>query len=143
MDLNVVRPRDVDAVDEPDAVRIVLHDHGACANAVTEESDAFHQRPIRDAGCGEDDALARRQILRAVDFLEIGDPHRAAALLVLRLADNETREDLAVQATHRRRGQDAFGSATGPHYRVHTGAGDGRRNPGRQIAVANQADPRT
>src|SRR4029453_16628838 len=94
---DIRRGRDVDAVDEPDAVRIVLHDHGAGANAVAEEPDAFHQRAVGHAGGGEDDAVAGRQILRRVDLLEVADPHRAASFLVLRLADHETRKNLPVE----------------------------------------------
>ena len=86
--------------------------------------------------------LAGREILRAVDLLEVGDAHRAAALLVLGLADDEPREDLAVQAAHRRRRQHALGRAAGAHHRVHAGADDRRRDAGRQIAVANQPDAR-
>src|SRR2546421_9124489 len=93
--LHVLRRSHVNAVDEADAVRVVLHDHGARADAVAEEPDAFHQRPLGDARRGEDDVVARREIPRLVDLLEIGDAHGAAPLLMLGLADDETREDLA------------------------------------------------
>src|SRR3954452_6540236 len=93
--------RYVDAVDEPDLMRLVLHDHGTGPDAVSEESHAAHQRPVGDAGRGEDDRLPGRQILRPVHLLEIGDAHRTAALFVFRLADHQAREDLAVQAAHR------------------------------------------
>ena len=83
--------------------------------------------------------LARREILRRVDALEVGDPHRPAALLVLRLGDHEPREDLAVQAAHRRGREHAFGRAAGAHHRVHAGADDRGRDAGRQIAVAESA----
>src|SRR2546422_7035923 len=92
MNLDVGRPRDVDAVDEPDAVRIVLHDHRAGADAVAEEPNTFHQRAVGHAGGRKDNAVARREILRCVDLPEIGDPHRAAPCLVFRLADDEARE---------------------------------------------------
>ena len=85
---------------------------------------------------------ARREILRSVNPLEVGDPHRAAPLFVLGLVDDEAREDLAVQAAHRRRGQHALGRAARPHDRVHTGADDRRGDAGRQVAVADQADAR-
>src|ERR1700674_459051 len=64
VDLHISRRRDMDAVDEPDAVRIVLHDHRARPGAVSEESDPLHQRTVGDAGRGENDPLARREILR-------------------------------------------------------------------------------
>ena len=87
-------------------------------------------------------SLAGREILRAVDLLEVGDAHRAAALFVLGLADDEPREDLAVQAAHRRRGQHALRRAAGAHHGVDAGPDDRGRDAGRQIAVANQADAR-
>ena len=86
--------------------------------------------------------VAGREILRAVDLLEVGDAHRAAALFVLGLADDEAREDLAVQAAHRGRGQHAFGRAAGAHHRVDAGADDGGGDAGRQVAVADQPDAR-
>src|SRR5471030_762490 len=72
LDLGVVgiRPH-VNAVDEPDPVRLVLHDHRAGADAVAEVAHAFHQRAVGDTGCRENDVLARREILRAVHALEV------------------------------------------------------------------------
>ena len=87
-------------------------------------------------------SLARREILRPVDLLEVGDPHRAAALFVLRLGDDQPREDLAVQAAHRRRRQHAFRRAAGAHHRVHAAADHRGRDAGRQVAVADQPDAR-
>src|SRR5678816_2101915 len=81
LDLDVGVRLHVDAVDEPDPVRVVLHDHRAGARAIAEEPDTAHQRAVGDTGRREDDVVARRQILRAVDLLEVADPHRAAALL--------------------------------------------------------------
>src|SRR5262249_40417800 len=132
--------RHVDAVDEADAVRLVLHDHGAGPRAVAEEADAAHQRAVGDAGRCEDDAVAGREIFRAVDLVEGGNPPRPAALLVSRFADDEPGEDLAVQTAHGRRGEHPFGRAAGAHHRVHAGADDRRRDAGREVAVANQAD---
>src|SRR5712692_4345638 len=92
-DLHVLRVGDVDAVHEPDLVRLVLHDHRAGARAVAEEPDAAHQRAVGDAGGGEDDALAWRQIARAVNPREILDAHRTAACFVLRRVDDQPREN--------------------------------------------------
>src|SRR3954463_13797760 len=89
LDFDVRVGPDVDAVDEPDAVRVVLHDHRVGAGAVAEEADAAHQRAVGDAGRGENDVPAGREILGAVDALEVGDPHRAAARLVLGFADHQ------------------------------------------------------
>src|SRR2546421_3327308 len=140
--LHVLRRRHVNAVDEADAVRVVLHDDGARADSVAEEPDTLHQRPFRDAGGGEDDVVARREIPRLVDLLEIGDAHGAAALLMLRLADDQAREDLAVEAAHCRRGQHALGRAARPHQRVDARASRGSGDAGRQVAVADEADAR-
>src|SRR6185503_19299399 len=118
MYLDVLGGRDVNAVDEPDLVRLVLHDHRTGADAVAEEANAPHQRAVGDAGRREDDVLAGGEVRGAVDLLDVSDPHRAAALFVLGLADDEAREDLAVQAAHRRGGQHAFRRAAGPHHRV-------------------------
>ena len=110
--------------------------------AVAEEAHALHQRAVGDAGRGEDDVLARREILRLVDPLEVGDAHGAAALLVLRRVHDEPREDLAAQAAHRRRREHAFGRAADAHHRVHAAADHGGGDAGRQVAVADQADAR-
>ena len=86
--------------------------------------------------------LPGREILRAIDLLEVGDAHRAAALLVLGLADDEAREDLAVQAAHRGGRQHAFGRAARAHHGVDARPDHRRRDAGREIAVADQADAR-
>ena len=85
--------------------------------------------------------LARREVPRPVDLLEIGDAHRAAPFLVLRLADDEAREDFAVEAAHGGRGQNAFGRAADTHHGVHAGTDDCGGNAGGKIAVAYQPDP--
>src|SRR4051794_9563036 len=74
---------DVNGVDEADARRIALHHDRAGPGAVAEEAHAAHQAAVGHAGGGEDDAVARRQILRSIDPLRVGDPHLAAALFVL------------------------------------------------------------
>src|SRR3989441_3946320 len=99
-DLDISRRRDVNAVDESNLMRIVLHDNRARPGAVAEKTDAAHQRAVGDAGGGKDDLLARGEFLRAIDFLEVGNPHRATPLFVFRLVDHEAREDLAIEATH-------------------------------------------
>ena len=58
--------------------------------------------------------VARCEILRRVDAPDVGDAHRAAALLVLRLVDDQPREDLPVQAAHRGRGQHPSGAPPVP-----------------------------
>src|SRR3954463_16092271 len=77
-DLHVGILRDVNAVDEPDAVRLVLPDHRAGARPVAEEPDAAHQRAVGDAGRREDNVFAGREILRSIDAFEVLDAHCAA-----------------------------------------------------------------
>src|SRR5262245_60754129 len=91
---------DVDRVDEANTRRVALHDDRAGTHAVPEEADAAHQGTVGDAGRGENDPLARRELLRGVDLAGLA-PHGAATLLVFGLPDHEAREDLAVQAAHR------------------------------------------
>src|SRR5688500_1202990 len=132
----------LNTVDKTDPGRMRLHDERRRPRAVAEEADAAHQRAVGDTGRREHDPLGGREVLRLVNPLEVGDPHRPAPLFVLRLAHYEPREDFTVEAAHRRRGEHAFGGAAGPHYRVDTGADDRRRNAGGQVAVANQPDTR-
>ena len=82
------------------------------------------KRAVGDAGCGKDDLLAGRQILCAIDPLEVLDSHSAAAFLVLRLAHDETREDLAVQAAHGRGAKYSFWCPARSHHRVDPRADD-------------------
>src|SRR5438477_12388439 len=90
-DLHVCRRRDVNAVDESNLMRIVLHDHRARPGAVAEKTHTAHQRAVGDAGGGKDDLLTASEVLRAIDFLEVGNPHRATPLFVFRLGDHEAR----------------------------------------------------
>ena len=50
--------------------------------------------------------------------------------------------DLAAEAAQRRRGEHALGRAADAHDGVHAGARDRARDRGRQVAVADQLDPR-
>ena len=45
-----------------------------------------------------------------------------------------------MEAAHRRSGNNAFGSAPDSHHGMHAISPNGNGNPGRQIAVADQAD---
>src|SRR3954468_19884520 len=90
--LHVHTVGDVNAVDEPDLVRVVLHDHRAGADAVAEEADSPHQRAVGHSSGRENDARPWREILRAIDLLEIGNAHRATPLLILGLSNDEPRE---------------------------------------------------
>src|SRR5215510_6339276 len=115
----LARPH-VDAVDEADAMRCRLHDQRCGADAVAEEAYALHQRAVGDAGCGKQDVLAGREILRTIDLLHVLDAHRFAPPLVLRRADDEPREDLSAETAHRCGGDDTLGRAADAHDSVGT-----------------------
>src|SRR4029077_15146989 len=66
--LDVLVRIDVDAVDETNAMRVILHDDRAGANAFAEKPHAFHERAVGHAGRREDDLPAGREILRPVDL---------------------------------------------------------------------------
>src|SRR5687767_4494147 len=112
----------VDAVDETHPPRMRLHHQRHGPGAVAEEAHALHQRAVGDAGRGEDDVLARGEIPRLVDPLEVGDAHGAATGFVFGRVYSKPREDLAAQAAHRRCRQHALGRAARAHHRVHTAA---------------------
>ena len=95
--------------------------------------------PSVNAGCRKDDGVASRQVCGRVDPLHVGDAHRPASLLVLRLADDQPGKDLAVQTPHGRRDQHAFRGTTDAHHRMHTTANHRRRNARREIAVRESA----
>src|SRR6266487_1005387 len=118
-DLHVLGGGHMDAVDEADAVRVVLHDDRARTDAVAEKAHALHRRALGDACGSEDDVVAGREILGSVDPLEVLDAHGAAALLVFRLADDQPRENLAVETPHGGGGQHALWRAARAHERVH------------------------
>ena len=102
----------------------------------------FISDAVGDAGGGKDDVLARGEVLRLVDPLEVGDAHRAAAGLVLWRVHHQAREDLAAQAAHRRRREHALGRAADAHHGVHAAADHRGGDAGRQVAVADQTNAR-
>src|SRR5262245_21044908 len=124
-DFDVLRRLNVNTVDETDPRRVVLHDDRAGTRAVTEEPDTAHQCAVGDSRRSKDDTGAGRKISRLVNFLEVLDAHRPAALFVLGLADHQPRKDLAVETAHSRRREDAFRCAAGPHHRMYTRPDDG------------------
>ena len=123
-------------------MRLALHDDRTRADAVAKEPHASHQRAVGDAGRDERDGVAGGQLGRRIDALEVGDAHRAAALFVLRLGDDQPGVDLAAEAAHRGGRQHAFGRAARAHHRVHARSFHGGGNARRQIAVADQPDAR-
>src|SRR5262245_11479770 len=92
----------VNAIDESDSVRCILHQDRMSARAIAEKPHATHQRAISDARGSEDDLFAGGEIPGTIDPLEIRNPHRPAPLFMLGLADHQARKNLAVQAPHSR-----------------------------------------
>src|SRR5688572_20634798 len=117
-----------------------LHHERRGADAVAEETHAFHQRAVGHAGCGKHDVRPRGELLRAIDSRDVCDPHRMTALLMLRAVHDEPRVDLATETAHRGSGKHAFRRTTSAHYRVHAAADDGGGDAGGQITIADQPD---
>src|SRR5260370_39995513 len=95
--LDACRPGHVNAVDEADLMRAVLHDERARAGAVAKEPHAAHERAVGDAGRGEDDLLAGSEVPGAINLPEVGEAHDAAALPVLPPVPDQATKHLAVQ----------------------------------------------
>ena len=109
---------------------------------MAEEAHAAHERAVGHARRGEDDLLARCEVALGVDALGVGDAHRQHALLVAVLGRDEASLHAAVQAAQGRGGEYALGRAADPHEGMHVRAADGRRDAGREVAVADQPDAR-
>ena len=95
-------------------------------------------------GGGEDEVLARREVLRPVDpalVVVVAHPARAGAFLVV--AEPEAGLDLAAEAAQRGGGDHALGGAADAHDGVDAGPRDGARDGRREVAVADQLDPGT
>ena len=52
----------MDAFHETNLAALARHHNGGSARAVAEETHAFHQRAVGDAGGREDEVVARSQI---------------------------------------------------------------------------------
>ena len=72
---------------------------------------AFSSGPVGDAGRGEDDVPAGRQVLGPVDAVEVGDAHLAQAVGVGGPRQDEPALDLAVEAAHGGGGEHALRGA--------------------------------
>src|SRR4029453_1993721 len=98
---------------------------------------------VGDPGRREDERVARRELLRVIDALLVAVAHRRATRPLLVAAIPESRLDLAAEAAQRGSGQHAFRRAADPHHRVDAGALDRAADRGRQVAIADQLDPRS
>ena len=72
--------------------------------------------------------------------MHVLDAHRLAPLLVRGSLDDESGEDLAVQAAHRRGGEDPFRRTARAHDRVHAASDDSRGDTRREIAVGDESN---
>src|SRR5271166_5668867 len=63
----------MDSLDKPHLALVQLHHQGGGAYAIAEEAHPLEQRPVGDSGGREDDVLARRQVVRGIDTLGVGD----------------------------------------------------------------------
>ena len=110
--------------------------------AAAEIAHALEQVAGRDAGRGEDEVLARREVLGRVDALLVAVAHRRAARPLLVAAVAEAGLDLAAEAAQRGGRQDALRRAADAHDGVDAGALDRAADRGRQVAVGDELDPR-
>src|SRR5882724_1342690 len=109
------------------------HDDGLRAGTVAKKAHALQQIAVGDAACGKDNLAARRELLCRVNLLGVLNPHGLHALALWLVFDDEPSEYFAIQAAQRRGRQDAFGSATGAHHRVHARTRHRRRDSGREV----------
>src|SRR5690242_11848433 len=70
--------------------------------------DAFEQRPVGNAGRGED-AVALREVVQLVDAIEVLDAPFAGTRLLGVVAEQQFAVELPADAAQRRRGEHAFG----------------------------------
>src|SRR6185436_10147133 len=97
-DLDVGIVLGVDRVDEPDLMWHGRHDQSVRPRAVSEEPDAAKQGAIRDTRGREDDALARGEVFRPIDPLDVRNPHPLEPLAVRLLREDQLGLDLSVEA---------------------------------------------
>ncbi len=109
-------------VDEAYLAIVIGQDQRMRAGAFAEEAHTTKQAASGDAGACEDDFLPGREIFRVVNALGILDAHLRDALVVFGFGNHQARENLAIQATQSRGGQNAFRSAPDAHNCVHAGA---------------------
>src|SRR5688572_16900070 len=101
----------MDRVYEPHEMWRGGHDERMRPRPFAEETYTAQQRPVGDARRREDEVLARSEVLRPVDPSEVADAHLLEPLPVRLLGQHQLGLDLAVEASHGGRGQDALGSA--------------------------------
>src|SRR5579871_76012 len=101
----------VDAFHKANLAAVARHHDRRRTITFAEETDAFHQRAIGDAGSGKNNVVSRGKVFGGVDFSLVLDAHFLDAGLKFRCIDNQAREDFTVQATHGSRSNYALRSA--------------------------------
>src|SRR5690348_6831209 len=130
----------VNAVDKAHFSRAARHHQRLRTNTIAKETHTPQQRTVGYARCSEDDIFSGSKVLRAVDLLCVFDSHFRDTLFKFGSIDNEASKDFAVETPHSRRRNHSFGRPTDAHHRMNSGAEDGRRNSGGEIAITNQLD---
>ena len=116
-----VRPDGVDESDDPIGQR---HEEGRCAGAAAEEAHTFEQLTVGDPAAREDDVLSRGEVFGHVDPIEVFDAELGHPAVLLVVERRQPSLDLAAEAAHRGRRQDAFRSTTGAEEGVDAGTAE-------------------
>ena len=132
----------VDRVDEADLLGLVGHHQRVRPGAAAEEADALEQVAGRSRRSRRRRGSRRTPGPRSVDAVLVAVAHPRAALALLVAAVAEAGLDLAAEAAQRGRRDDALRRAADAHHGVDAGARDGARDRRRQVAVADELDPR-
>src|SRR5438093_1195522 len=128
-------------VDDADRAALRAHDHGLRRRASREKVNASQVVPVGHAGGGERD-VASRQFLDFELLIDIPDAHLLGPFDFALVARFEPALEFPADAAKGRSGQNAFGRASDTEQQIDTGFRLGRRDRGRDIAVADQANAR-
>src|SRR6185437_4874891 len=96
-----------------------------------------------DAGGGEDELLAGRQVLGFVNLVFVFDAHAGDALFQFRFVDHQASQHVSIQAANGGGCDHPFRSSARAHDRVDAGPNDGGCDSSRQVTIADQPDSRS
>lgn len=128
-------------VDDADRAALRAHDHGLRRRSSREKVNASQVVPVGHAGGGERH-VASRQFLDFELLIDIPDAHLLGPFDFALVPRFEPALEFPADAAKGRRGQNAFGRASDTEQQIDTGFRLGRRDRGRDIAVADQANAR-
>jgi len=111
-----------------------------CPVPFPEKADAAQQSPVGYPARGKEDLITRSQIAGGINPIRILNTHPGHSFSQFRCIHNQAGHNFAMEAAHRGSGNNPFGSAPDSHHGMHPISPNGNGNPGRQIAVADQAD---